>query len=200
MYHCALCSIHACNNGQLEKAPKSCPCLHEKMPVIKELYQEEENYKIAHSSAKIVSQNYGQKTRLEEIMDFAKECGYKNIGLAFCIGLANESRMFNKVLSYNGFSVNSVICKTGNIERECIGLSGSVPMCNPIGQAEFLNEVQTDMNVILGLCIGHDTLFIKYSKAPVTIFSVKDRVLGHNPMAAIYQAEAYYKDKFFPLK
>jgi uncharacterized metal-binding protein len=71
-------------------------------------------------------------------------------------------------------------------------------MCNPIGQAEFLNDAKTDFNIILGLCVGHDSLFIKYSKAPITVFAVKDRVLAHNPLGAIYQAEAYYKDKLFP--
>jgi uncharacterized metal-binding protein len=200
MYNCALCSIHVCGSGDLERAPKNCPCVNEKMGEIKELYKQEENYKIAHGSSLIVSQGYCQKTRLEEIMDFAKECGYKNIGLAFCIGLVNESKMFNKVLSYNGFQVNSVICKNGNISKEFIDIERTEAMCNPIGQAMFLNEAKTDLNVILGLCIGHDSLFIKYSEAPVTIFAVKDRVLGHNPLAAIYQAESYYRDKLFPKK
>lgn len=197
MYNCALCSIHVCSTGEFDKAPKNCPCANEKTGEIKELYKREENYRIAHGSSLIVSQGYCQKTRLEEIMDFANECGYRNIGLAFCIGLVSESKMFNKVLSYNGFEVNSVICKNGNISKDFIDVKGTAAMCNPIGQAMFLNEAKTDLNVIMGLCVGHDTLFIKYSEAPVTIFAVKDRVLGHNPLAVIYQAEAYYKDKLF---
>lgn len=48
--------------------------------------------------------------------------------------------------------------------------------------------------------IGINSLFIKYSKAPITVFAVKDRVLAHNPLGAIYQAESYYKDKLFPKK
>ena len=54
-------------------------------------------------------------------------------------------------------------------------------MCNPIGQAVFLNKAGTQLNVILGLCVGHDSLFIKHAEAPVTVFAVKDRVLAHNP-------------------
>jgi len=50
------------------------------------------------------------------------------------------------------------------------------------------------------LCVGHDSLFIKYSEAPITILAVKDRVLAHNPLGAIYQAESYYKNKLFPEK
>ena len=44
-------------------------------------------------------------------------------------------------------------------------------MSNPIGQAAFLNKVKTGLNIILGLCVGHDALFIKYSEAPITVFA-----------------------------
>lgn len=201
MYNCALCSIHACSSGELNNAPKNCPSISEKMEDIKALYKDEENYKIAQASALVVSEGYGEKTRLEETIEFAKRCGYKKVGLAFCIGLVNESKIVSKVLSYNGLEVISVICKNGHVSRGLIDINSSkVAMCNPIGQAEFLNESKTDLNIILGLCVGHDSLFIKYSEAPVTVFAVKDRVLGHNPLAAVYQADSYYKDKLFPEK
>ena len=32
--------------------------------------------------------------------------------------------------------------------------------------------------------MGHDILFTKHSKAPVTTLAVKDRVLTHNPLGA----------------
>jgi len=40
--------------------------------------------------------------------------------------------------------------------------------------------------VLLALCIGHDTLFLKYCNVSCTVLEVKDRVLGHNPLAALY--------------
>ncbi|WP_274596750.1 DUF1847 domain-containing protein [Desulfurobacterium thermolithotrophum] len=49
------------------------------------------------------------------------------------------------------------------------------------------------MNVIVGLCIGHDMLFQMHSRAPVTTLIVKDRVLAHNPVGALYSN--YYKRK-----
>jgi len=55
------------------------------------------------------------------------------------------------------------------------------PMCNPIGQAMALNKSQTDLNIILGLCVGHDTLFIKYSQAPVTVLGCKGPCLRTQP-------------------
>ena len=67
-------------------------------------------------------------------------------------------------------------------------------MCNPIAQAELLNHVGTEFNVVVGLCIGHDTLFMMHSKAPVTYLIVKDRVTGHNPAVAIY-ASSYFRTR-----
>ena len=67
-------------------------------------------------------------------------------------------------------------------------------MCNPAAQAMLLNKAKTDLNILVGLCVGHDTLFIKNSEAPITILAVKDRVTGHNPLAAIY-ASHYFASK-----
>ena len=48
-------------------------------------------------------------------------------------------------------------------------------------------------NVLLGLCVGHDSLFFKYTEAPCTVLAVKDRLLGHNPLAAVYNVDSYYR-------
>ena len=195
---CAYCQKHSCHKKELEKAPKNCPTINKQQNSILELYKEEENYKIAQASAKIVMEEYGEKTRIIEIVDFAKAMKYKKIGLAFCVGLSKEANITTKILQHHGFEVESIICKVGSVGRELIGIEDcDVPMCNPIAQAEFLNEKNTELNVILGLCVGHDSLFFKYSKAPVTVLAVKDRVLAHNPLGAIYQAESYYKGKLF---
>ena len=186
MYNCALCAIHACNTRNLKKAPKNCPSLDTGMTDIISLYSEKENYKIARSSSIIVEESYGTANRLEETIAFAKKCNYKKIGLAFCIGLKKESRIVSKILSEHGFEVSSIICKNGGVSRDLLDIhTTEVPMCNPIAQAILLNKNNTDFNILLGLCVGHDSLFIKYSQAPVTIFAVKDRVLCHNPLGAI---------------
>jgi uncharacterized metal-binding protein len=58
--------------------------------------------------------------------------------------------------------------------------------CNPIEQARMLEEKKTDLNLVVGLCVGHDALFIKHSHTYVIPLVVKDRALGHNPLAAVY--------------
>ena len=196
--NCAMCGVHACKNG-IENTPKNCPSTDEDINNIKDLYKTEENYTIAKVSTKLSPQQ--GKTRIEETMDFARECGYKKIGLAFCNALANEAKIIDKVFTYNGFETESVICKVGGISRETVDLEAtSNTMCNPIVQAKFLNKAKTDLNVVIGLCVGHDSLFIKYSEAPVTVLAVKDKVLAHNHLGAIDMADKYYKNRLFPPK
>ncbi|HHT63183.1 MAG TPA: DUF1847 domain-containing protein [Clostridia bacterium] len=204
-YFCGICKIHACTKGLKEKMPKGCPSMEISEEEIKELYKEEDLF-LARQAALVESGGYCQKTRVEEIMDFARKCGFKNLGVAFCTGFKKEMAILYKILTANGFTVNSVICKNCSIPKEFLNLNEEEKvrpgtfeaMCNPIGQAFFLNKAKTELNLALGLCVGHDTLFIKHSQAPVTILAVKDRVLGHNPMAALYLAEGYYKKKLFP--
>ena len=66
-------------------------------------------------------------------------------------------------------------------------------MCNPITQAEILNSEEVDFVILMGLCVGHDTLFIRYCRALMTVLAVKDRVTGHNPLAAVYLSHSYYE-------
>ena len=140
------------------------------------------------------------KTRVEEIIDFAKKMGYHRLGVASCMGLLSESKILADILKNAGFEVVSVCCKVGCVPKERIGIKDEEKvrighhesMCNPISQAKILNEANTEFNIMMGLCVGHDSLFLKYVKAPTTILAVKDRVLGHNPLAAIYLSKTYY--------
>ncbi len=146
------------------------------------------------------------KTRIVEICEFAKKMGYERLGLAFCVGLTKEARLVTEILESHGFEVVSVLCKAGRTSKELIGLEESEKifqgsdeaMCNPIYQASLLNEEDSELNILLGLCVGHDSLFFKYAKAPTTVLAVKDRVTGHNPLAAIYLSESYYRKTRHP--
>lgn len=166
-----------------------------------DLYKNDELVsKIAHASAEVEGQYYGQLTRAEEIIVFAKKIGAKKIGIATCIGLIEESKIFGKILKAKGLDFYSVACKVGGTDKNEIGIkdedkiikSGYEALCNPIAQAKILNEEKTDLNVVVGLCVGHDSLFMKYSEAPVTTLVTKDRILAHNPVGALYASCFYY--------
>ncbi len=141
------------------------------------------------------------KPRLEEICDFAARMGCRRLGLAYCGGLQYEASLLQKVLEAHNFDLVSVVCKVGGTSKEEIGLTEEQkvrigefePMCHPLAQAEILNQAGTDLNIIMGLCVGHDSLFIKQARAMTTVFAVKDRVLGHNPVAALYTLNSYYQ-------
>lgn len=164
-------------------------------------YDEDRNREIMKASAEVEYEGYCQWTRVEEIMEFARKIGAHKIGIANCIGHINEARIFARILRANGFEAFSVVCKVAGqskssmgIAKECEGIGSA--MCNPILQARLLNEADTDLNVVIGLCVGHDSLFYKYSDAYVTTLVTKDRVAGNNPAAALYTANSYYKKKF----
>jgi len=138
------------------------------------------------------------QTRLEEIIEFSRRAGYSRLGLAFCIGLASEAAFVATVLGKH-FKVDSVCCKMSGLNKDELGLAKIKPeqfeiACNPIGQAQMLNRAQTELNIQMGLCLGHDILFQKYCEAPVTVLVVKDRVLANNPMGVAYGS--YWRQKF----
>ena len=66
-------------------------------------------------------------------------------------------------------------------------------MCNPKFQALFLKENGAELFIICGLCVGHDAIFAANCDGPVTTLVVKDRLLAHNPLGAIYSR--YWKRK-----
>jgi len=183
--NCALCLDKDCLNG------KDC---HKNSDEIKKLYQEGD-ISIIETSAHIEAEYYMKKTRIEETILFARKMNYQKIGLAFCVGLEQEARViYNRFREY--FKVYPVCCKICGIDKadfdlEKINKSSEEAMCNPLGQASFLNDKKTNLNIIIGLCIGHDILFTQYSDAPVTTLVVKDRLLAHNPLGAVYSR--YYQ-------
>jgi uncharacterized metal-binding protein len=217
---CARCPVKVCENKgskaagsppALEKAPAFCPM--KLMPQVYAAAMKEYDKPRVKEFARLSSlqefQCYerlpdGLRTKLprvEETIQFARKNSYKRLGLAHCAGLAHEAKLLTDVLENNGFKVVSVQCKTGAVPKERIGIKPNEKiagpeawesMCNPIVQAMIINQSKVDMAIMLGLCVGHDTLFIKYCGVPLTILAVKDRVLGHNPLAALYAGETYY--------
>lgn len=197
---CIDCGAESCEKLD-GKNPPFCLTTHMDGDLLREtmaLYTEdEENAAVTRASAEVETEYYCKATRIEEIVHFAGRMGYKKIGIATCIGLLNEARIAARVFRKAGFEVYGAACKVGSQMKTSVGLPetceavGAV-MCNPILQAKLLNQAGTDLNVVIGLCVGHDSLFYKYSDALVTTLVTKDRVLGHNPAAALYQAHSYY--------
>ena len=204
-FTCIDCSIKACNKKASDNWPGFCPTERDGNDAILtealKLYNEEENNNIMISAAEVEYEYYGKMTRIEETIAFAKKMNYRKIGIATCIGLLNESRILAKILRSHDFEVFGISCKAGAVDKTAVGIDEKCTavgskMCNPINQALRLNSENTDLNIIMGLCVGHDMLFTKYSTAPVTTLVAKDRVTCHNPVAPLYTADSYYGKLF----
>lgn len=204
MYTCAYCTVQACGESGPQMVPGNCPLRRqEDVREVLAVYEEPENHKFYVKASEIEAKGYGEWVRIREIIELCRSMGYHKVGLAFCRGLRKEARIAADILRSHGLEVVSVICKAGGIDKTEAGLEETMklcpdefePMCNPILQAKLLNEQGTEFNIALGLCVGHDSLFYKYSAALVTTLVAKDRVLAHNPAGALYQADGYCKKR-----
>lgn len=204
MMSCIDCAVTNCNKMD-KQYPDFCLTTHMDEEVLDDAmkcYEEDENRRSMIAAAEVECDHYCQYTRIEEIMEYARKMGFKKLGIATCVGLIQESRKLASILRHNGFEVYGVGCKAGIQKKTSVGIpercnAVGENMCNPILQAKILNKEKTDLNIVVGLCVGHDSLFYKYSDALVTTAVTKDRVTGHNPVAALYGADFYFKKRFF---
>ncbi len=204
MYTCANCTVHACERHEFENLPKNCPMQNrENLDNILKDYMEPDTNEFSIKAASLEADGYLQWPRLKETIEFCKRMGYQKVGMAFCGGLKKEAKVVADLFRKHGINLSTVMCKVGGYDKSDIGMTdkekihpgGFEPMCNPITQAKLLNEEGTEFNIILGLCVGHDSLFMANSDAMCTTLVAKDRALGNNPCAAIYTAESYCRSK-----
>ncbi len=212
---CASCSIpdreKICLTSK-GRGPEFCPTVHNKEALheARQLLLDSETREFARQASIQEAECYIHrdrkpfvvhpvKPRLQETIEFARRMNFKRLGIVFCDGLRREASAVARVLKKQAFEVVSVVCKVGGVPKEEIGISQEQKiqigeeenMCNPIAQAQILNRAATDLNILIGLCVGHDSLFFKHSRAYTTVLAVKDRVLGHNPLAAVYTLGSY---------
>lgn len=213
--NCAKCAVvEKICRLEKGKGPSSCPTKKEGPTLTEALerYDDPEIREFARMASVQEGACYAQrdakpfvmiptKSRIEELIEFSQRMGYKKLGMAFCGGLTQEASILSEILEKHGFEVIAVSCKVGGIPKERIGIKDEEKiqigkfesMCNPIAQAKILNQAGTDFNIMLGLCLGHDSLFLKFVDGLTTVFAVKDRVTGHNPIAALYTSRSYYQ-------
>jgi len=208
---CAYCppTVRACRHGESEtRGPGFCPSKVDEDGIERawERYEDPEVRRVAHASALVESEGYCRWTRVEEICAFAKKMGFTKLGIATCISMVDLARTLSGILESHGFEVASVACKNGGVPKEKLGLRDEEKirpgtyesMCNPLAQAELLNDAGCELNIVLGLCVGHDSLFFRHSKGLATTLVAKDRVLAHNPVGALQLADTYFQRVWGP--
>ena len=209
---CAKCTQVVCGTKHYEKGPLNCP-IKINLNTIKGAMVEYEQPEVKKFALQASIQEFEcymdlpegrtpRNPRVEEVAQFAKKMGYKKLGIAFCEGLRSEAKILTTILENRGFDIVSICCKVGGIPKEIIGIKEEQKidgphkwetMCNPILQAEILNDEGSEFNIVVGLCVGHDSLFFMHAHAPSTVLIAKDRVFGHNPAAGLYLSHSYYR-------
>ena len=208
---CAKCKPKLCSQGIKDESllPSFCPLKTSKSLIeeVKRKYKTEEIKNFYIQAALTEKEAYDEKEarekgrtvpvrpRIREIAEFSKKIGAKKIGIAFCSGLSDEAARASSIIEKHGFEICSAVCCCGAVDKSELGVPPEYKIidpekfeagCNPLLQAELLNKAKTDINVIIGLCVGHDMLFTINSQAPVTTLIVKDRFTGHNPVISLY--------------
>ncbi|MFC2001425.1 DUF1847 domain-containing protein [Chloroflexota bacterium] len=188
---CNACQKVECRHDYPKGIPQYCLAtkFHDTLEETKLEYSKPGMVDIYLAAGKVVTKGYRQWSRIQESIEFARELGIAKVGLASCIALRRELADVAELFTGAGFDVVCVTCQIGRVHPkdrgvpDLEGLRGTT--CNPIAQAEILNHEETQLNYVLGLCLGHDILFNRYSKAPVSTLIVKDRITCNNPAAVL---------------
>jgi len=200
---CAKCTVVRCRPSERDKKLPAF-CVTKNYPdLIEESVEKnktDEEVRAIHLAWSQLGERIGKdrwgRTRLEEVMAYARLREVQKIGIANCIGLRWEAKLLTDILEENGFDVVSVCCLAGEVSREDVNMDSEGIFCNPVMQAAVLNQEDTQLNIMLGLCVGHDILFLRHSKADVTPLVVKDGQFGNNPAMALYLSAGSWRGRF----
>lgn len=178
---CALCKSFMCRSGTREGTPENCP-MGDDFPEFGDLYGEEADLAFLGTSALIESGGYCQWTRLNEIREFSLRMGFKTLGLAHCPDMAGLAKKL--ATAFQEVGVDPVLPPPTDLD-------------DPAAQAVHFSEMGTELNVLGGMCVGHEALFLRSSSIPTVSLIARDSRLFHNPAAGIYTSRSYLKDDLF---
>lgn len=191
LYDCATCTARTCIKGG--EALAACPMRRDGELIGDTIHRAKADFfaRQVMAAAAHTPRNADGTTRarVDEIIAFCRSMGWQTVGVAFCIMFAKEARTLTAQLEDAGLQLVPVCCKVGGVDLPALGVDVVCDVkgtaCNPMTQAALLNAQQTDLNIALGLCVGHDLLFAKHAEAPVTTLVVKDRALQHHPLSGL---------------
>jgi len=178
---CSQCKTVVCRTGHVDSPPENCP-IREGFPAFEELYSTSEARDAAFHAARIEADGYCEWTRIRELAELATRTGAERLGIAYCADMGREAALAAEYLSERSLTA--------------IQAPGSA-RCDPRGQADFFARQHTQLNVIAGMCVGHEAIFVRASEAPVVALVARDARLRHNPVAALYTSRSYSKKALY---
>lgn len=182
-FSCAHCGSFTCRGGLRDAGPDDCP-MRGDMPEFGDLYPEGPSRDFLVKAALVEAGGYCRWTRLREMAEFSHQMGYLRLGIAHCRDMAGVAKSTADALRDLGLD-------------PVLPPPPPQPLCDPLGQARFFKSQDTAMNILAGLCVGHEAIFVQESDSPVVTFIARDTRLQHNPVAALYTSRSYLKDEVF---
>jgi uncharacterized metal-binding protein len=191
-FGCLTCSTAASVKCDWARMPEACPTrtrvevAHDTAPYL----EPERHALMVAADATPFTEDRQLRSRVEELVAFAKARGVAKVGVAFCVSLIREAQRLGEILADQGLVPELVCCRVGAIDYGEVDLPKANPgkfaaVCNPVAQARLLNEAGVGLVAQVGLCIGHDLILQEACAAPVTTLVVKDRTLDHHPVQAL---------------
>jgi len=177
---CTRCSTKGCRVSE--------PCNDRSSEYLNEYHTEEAAATIKAASELVDNGRAGTLNRLEEIIEYAREKGYRTLGIAYCYGMEKEAGLLRNYLQRTGgFRTVMVSCTVDGVKECQVDPSkcDQSVSCNPLGQANAINHSDAEFTIMMGLCLGHDILFQKKLRTDFTTWLVKDRVTKHRPLDAL---------------
>jgi uncharacterized metal-binding protein len=179
---CTKCKIKNC------RTTSSCPSQKFDAKALMLSYRLPDNQKIIQAAASLVDKGRaGTLSRLQEVIEFSRTMNFQRIGIAYCYGMESEALLITQIFRESGFTIYPISCTTGGFKQSDINNTSEIESvsCNPLAQAEQINNENVDFTITMGLCLGHDILFQKHIQSFTTTLIVKDRVHNHNPIEAL---------------
>lgn len=173
---CTKCTTKGCRDSQ--------PCFDRREEYLHK-YAVEDNQMVVRSASELVDNGRaGSLNRLEEIIEYAKSRNYRTLGVAYCYGLEKEAKLLQIHLSTAGFQTAMISCTVDGVTESDINpiKTSQAVSCNPMGQANVLNDSGAEFTILMGLCLGHDIMIQKQLNMDFTTWLVKDRVSLHRPL------------------
>lgn len=172
-------SPRTCDTGDPSHAPTGRPSLEPESDAHRQQHFVDVGRRLSGSAASREIHGSCRKTRVSETIDIARRDDYERLGITFCIGLRREAAVRSRVLTDNGFSVDSIMGKNDGLSKELLHIDAADQgppstlegLCTPIGQRCFLEKVGTQLH---------------------------GRKLGHHPLAALLPVEGCFHDKLLP--
>jgi len=127
-------------------------------------------------------------SRLEELIDFCREVGYRRMEVICCHQQAAEGREMARILSRR-FIVGAACCRI--CAAGGAGRSGSAPpgagedLPTRRDFIEHLRQSVAELFVDAGLCATMEVLLNRYSPVPATTLAVRDPRTAHDPLGML---------------